>query len=90
MYIPDQPFSLPTAPIRILSLENGERVSPDLKGMEAITSPNYVTGLAAALLSNVSPPQVWSCGVTYPMVSASTRLRHPSYSLSAEFWVSDQ
>jgi hypothetical protein len=51
MYIPDQPFSLPTAPIRVLSLENGERVSPDLKGMEAITSPNYVTGLAAALLS---------------------------------------
>jgi hypothetical protein len=27
-----------------------------LKGMEAITSPNYVTGLAAALLSKVSPP----------------------------------
>jgi hypothetical protein len=59
MYIPDQPFSLPTAPIRALSLENGERISRDLnglKGMEAITSPNYVTGLAAALLSKVSPP----------------------------------
>jgi hypothetical protein len=54
MYIPDQPFSLPTAPIRLLSLENGERVTRDLKGMEAITSPNYVTGLAAALLSKVS------------------------------------
>jgi hypothetical protein len=60
MYIPDQPFSLPTAPIRVLSLENGERLSPDLKGMEAITLPNYVTGLAAALLSKVSPP--WKSG----------------------------
>ena len=55
MYIPDQPFSLPTAPIRYLSIENGQRVSKELKGAEGITSPNYVTGLAASLLSKVSP-----------------------------------
>lgn len=54
MYIPDQPFSLPTAPIRGLSIENGQRTSRSLNGVEAITSPNYVTGLAAALLSKVS------------------------------------
>jgi len=65
MYIPDQPFSSPTAPIRVLSLENGEKISRDLKGVEAITSPNYVTGLAAALLSKVSAPYLWSCDIPY-------------------------
>ena len=65
MYIPDQPFSLPTAPIRVLSLENEEKISRDLKGVEAITSPNYVTGLAAALLSIVSAPYAWPCGIPY-------------------------
>jgi hypothetical protein len=65
MYIPDQPFSLPTAPIRVLSLENGEKISRDLKGLEAITSPNYVTGLGAALLSKVSPPYACYCGAPH-------------------------
>jgi hypothetical protein len=54
LYIPDRPFSAPTAPIRVLSIENGKKVEKGLKGVEAITSPNYVTGLAAALLSKVS------------------------------------
>ena len=55
MYIPDRPFTLPTAPIRYLAI-NGGRVDPkEVQGAEVITSPNYVTGLAAALLSKVCP-----------------------------------
>lgn len=53
MYIPDRPCTLPTAPIRYLTINGGRVDSKDIKGAEPITSPNYVTGLAAALLSKV-------------------------------------
>ena len=55
MYIPDRPFTLPTAPIRYLAINGDKVVTKEIKCAEPITSPNYVTGLAAALLSRVRP-----------------------------------
>lgn len=76
LYIPDRPFSAPTAPIRVLSIQDGKKVEKDLKGVEAFTSPNYVTGLAAALLSKVS---IWISNL-HPHPVSISRLSSTSHS----------
>jgi hypothetical protein len=53
LYIPDRPFTLPSAPIRYSAVEGGHTGQKKVDGAELITSPNYVTGLSAALLSKV-------------------------------------
>lgn len=53
MYIPDRALSLPTAPIRHVTIHGAQIIDKTVDGAEPLSSPNYVTGLAAALLSNV-------------------------------------
>lgn len=53
LYIPDRPLELYAAPIRYLAIKDGHVASRSVRGAESITSPNYVTGAAAALLTMV-------------------------------------
>jgi hypothetical protein len=86
MYIPDRPFSLPSAPVRALQVLNGSKMEHSVKGVEAITSPNYVTGLAAALMSKVrhhakSSTSTWHIHETTVELSGMTADSTSSYTL---------
>lgn len=88
LYIPDKPFSLPSAPIRALLIQDKSRKDQTLKGVEAITSPNYVTGLAAAILSNVGIQsrvtfllRLTSSGIDLCRILLTIQLIHPATAL---------